>query len=252
MFPFISQPWFPCPENVQSAIEKTVVSHPIWSCNAASRTVEFKTSPKPRCQDHESFRAPRAHASDLHVLNELFPLRNIIITLPSPPTVLIGVRAVRFDAVSTLISPICVHFVQVTTSQDSKNTPPSRANLSHTLSGSRPLSQRVPSRANLSFASLWPSPLARPTLDPRARSKSRASRPTMRRATLRERTPAGAGARPPGATPRAIARRKSRDVGRRKNFEDKTPNPSLFRVQKDSMKTIVMRFCIRAPLTHTL
>lgn len=94
------------------------------SSNAAPRTVEFKTSPKPRCQDHERFRAPRARANDVHVLNQLFPLRNIIITLPSPPFVLIGARAVRFRAVSTLISPICVHYVQPTTSKDSKKHPP--------------------------------------------------------------------------------------------------------------------------------
>lgn len=86
------------------------------------------------------------------MLNELFPLRNIIITLPSPPTVLIGVRAVRFDAVSTLISPICVHFVQVTTSQDSKNTPPLERT-SPTLSPARVLSLKECPRAR-TFRSL--------------------------------------------------------------------------------------------------
>lgn len=146
------------------------------SSNAASRTVQFKTSPKPRCQDHDRFRPPRARANDVHVLNQLFPLRNIFITLPSPPFVLIDARAVRFRAVSTLISPICVHLVQPTTSKDSKKHPPLTRTSPKTLAPVRVLSlSNSALGANLSFASLRRSPLARPTPDPRARSNSRAS-----------------------------------------------------------------------------
>jgi hypothetical protein len=138
------------------------------SSNAASRTVQFKTSPKPRCQDHDRFRPPRARANDVHVLNQLFPLRNIFITLPSPPFVLIGARAVRFRAVSTLISPICVHLVQPTTSKDSKKHPP----LTRT---SPKLSPRFASSLSLSLkecprALRFPSPLTSRATDARPSS----------------------------------------------------------------------------------
>jgi hypothetical protein len=207
------------------------------SSNAASRTVQFKTSPKPRCQDHDRFRPPRARANDVHVLNQLFPLRNIFITLPSPPFVLIGARAVRFRAVSTLISPICVHLVQPTTSKDSKKHPPltrTSPKLSPRFASSLSLSlsQRVPSRTSLPFAA----------------HLSRDRRPTLERVRIHGRVDRRCAAPHCGnGRARALSREhrrrhraiapSSKEAKSRARWPDvvflkrKMPNPRFFRVQ---------------------
>lgn len=66
----------------------------------------------------------------------------------------------------------------------------------------------------------------------------------MRRATLRERTRAGAFARAPKATPRDRAKFErsevASEVARRGFFEETMPNPILFRVQIYSFKLSFM------------
>ena len=65
---------------------------------ALARLVPFK-HPRPNPPtSFESFPPSRARVAHAHVLYQDFPLRNIIITLPRPPPMLIRARARRFRA----------------------------------------------------------------------------------------------------------------------------------------------------------
>ena len=165
----------------------------------------------------ETFPPSRARVAHAHVLYQDFPLRNIIITLPRPPPMLIRARARRFRARLRAI-PRPIHRARTT------NRDPSRS----------PSTQRRPSAG----ARARDRPRARPHPRPSPRALWRLHAPEPRRASDEfHRTPRGA-SHTAGDVARAGATRDARAF-RRRGGRFRTTRPNARRSKRRGHKPCV-------------